>query len=400
MSALYLYDDERALGFEPFALTRPASELRAGALLVRERWERALELRATGALAPVRLAGFAERGTPPIVDGGTLPAGAWVVNSRFAPLLTPAGGGDVLMADGRVAALRLPRALEPAALDGTATLDSLATPEQRTATIDGWWMDELWDYVRELVPMLLEDLPALGAGMQTTLPDGSLRTGTHHVFVEPGAVVEPGVCFECSNGPILVRAKARVQAFTRLVGPLYIGEGSIVTTDRIEGSAIGDTCKVHGEVNNTIFLGHANKGHDGFVGHSIVGRWVNLGAGTITSNLKNTYGPVHLWTPSGLRDTGMQFLGTMFGDHAKTGIGLRLSTGSVLGAGANVYGNEIPEKVVAPFSWGEAGSYSDFRVEKFLEMAERMMARRDVVLEDGVREQLRRAHAEKWTVES
>jgi UDP-N-acetylglucosamine diphosphorylase/glucosamine-1-phosphate N-acetyltransferase len=400
VSALYLYDDDRARGFEPFALTRPASELRAGALLVRERWERALELRATGAVAPARLAGFAERGTPPMIDGGKLPAGAWLVNSRFAPLLAPAAAGDVLIAEGRVAALRIPRAMEAAALDGTATLDSLATPAQRTATIGGWWMDELWDFVRELVPMLQEDLPSLGAGMQTALPDGALRTGTHHVFVEAGAVVEPGVCFECSNGPILVRAAARVQAFTRLVGPLYVGEGSIVTTDRIEGSAIGDTCKVHGEVNNTIFLGHANKGHDGFVGHSIVGRWVNLGAGTITSNLKNTYGPVHLWTPAGVRDTGMQFLGTMFGDHAKTGIGLRLSTGSVLGAGANVYGSEIPEKVVAPFSWGEAGSFSDFRVDKFLEMAERMMARRDVVLEDGVREQLRRAHAEKWTVES
>jgi UDP-N-acetylglucosamine diphosphorylase/glucosamine-1-phosphate N-acetyltransferase len=327
-----------------------------------------------------------------------LPAGAWVANSRFAPLLAPAGAGDVLTAAGRVAALRLPRAMEAAALDGAATLDSLVAPAQRSATIGGWWMDELWDFLRELVPMLQEDLPVLGAGMQTTLPDGSLRTGTYHVFAEPGAVVEPGVCFECSNGPILVRATARVQAFTRLVGPLYVGEGSIVTTDRIEGSAIGDTCKVHGEVNNAIFLGHANKGHDGFVGHSIVGRWVNLGAGTITSNLKNTYGPVHLWTPAGLRDTGMQFLGTMFGDHAKTGIGLRLSTGSVIGAGANVYGSEIPEKVVAPFSWGEAGSYRDFRVDKFLEMAERMMARRDVVLEDGVREQLRRAHAEKWTV--
>jgi UDP-N-acetylglucosamine diphosphorylase/glucosamine-1-phosphate N-acetyltransferase len=400
VTALYLYDDERALGFEPFALTRPASELRAGALLVRERWERALEVRATGALAPVRLAGFAERGTPPVVEGGTLPAGAWVANSRFAPLLAPATSADVLVAEGRVAALRLPRAVDAGALDGGATLDSLATAAQRTATIGGWWMDELWDFVRELEPMLQADIPALGAGMKTAVPEGSFRMGTQHVFVEPGAIVEPGVCFECSAGPILVRATARIQAFTRLVGPLYVGEGSILTTDRIEGSSIGDTCKVHGEVNNTIFLGHANKGHTGFVGHSIIGRWVNLGAGTITSNLKNTYGPVHLWTPSGVRDTGMQFLGTMFGDHAKTGIGLRLSTGSVLGAGANVYGNEIPEKVVAPFSWGEAGAYSEFRVDKFLDMAERMMARRDVVLEDGVRDQLRRAHAAKWTVES
>ena len=97
-------------------------------------------------------------------------------------------------------------------------------------------------------------------------------------------------------------------------------------------------CKVRGELSNTIFLGYSNKGHDGFVGHSYLGRWVNLGAGTITSNLKNTYGTVSLWTPDGVRDTGLQFLGTLFGDHVKTGIGLRLTTGTVLGAGANVYG--------------------------------------------------------------
>ena len=124
-----------------------------------------------------------------------------------------------------------------------------------------------------------------------------------------------------------------MQAFTRLVGPLYVGAGSTVTADRIAASSIGDVCKVHGELSNTIFIGHANKGHDGFVGHSILGRWVNLGAGTITSNLKNTYGTVQLWTPDGIRETGHQFLGTLFGDHAKTGIGLKLTTGSVLGAG-------------------------------------------------------------------
>jgi len=131
----------------------------------------------------------------------------------------------------------------------------------------------------------------------------------------------------------------------------------------------------------------------------MIGRWVNLGAGTITSNLKNTYGPVHLWTPDGTRDTGMQFLGTLFGDHAKTGIGVRLTTGCVLGAGANVFGSVIPPKAVAPFSWGEAGSFEPYHLDKFLEAAERMMARRDVALEDGMRTQLQLAFERRWTVE-
>jgi len=235
--------------------------------------------------------------------------------------------------------------------------------------------------------------------MPRGVPRGALGIGKHPVFVAQGALVEPSVFFDTTDGPILLCAGSHVQAFTRLVGPLYVGEHSILSTDRIAASAIGDTCKVHGELNSTIMVGHSNKGHDGFVGHSMLGRWVNLGAGTITSNLKNTYGTVQLWTPAGVRETEMQFLGTMFGDHAKTGIGTMLTTGCVLGAGANVFGNGIPPKVVAPFAWGESGEYVTYRVDKFLEAAERMMARRNVQLGESMRVQLERAHELRWSVE-
>jgi UDP-N-acetylglucosamine diphosphorylase/glucosamine-1-phosphate N-acetyltransferase len=401
VSAVYLYDDARARGFEPFALTRPAGELRAGALLVRERWTRTLGAPAAGHLASPLLAGFAEPGAAPVVEGGTIPAGSWIVNARFAPRLSQAGvpSGSVLSADGQVAAVRVSETISTDAFaDGTTRLDELAELSSSPVPLSGWWMAEVWDYVGRLVPMLEADIPVLGVGTTAGLPHGVIGAGSHPAFVEHGAVVEPSVCFDTSAGPILLRAHSHVQAFTRLVGPLYVGEHSILTSDRIAASSVGDTCKVHGELSNSIILGHANKSHDGFVGHSMLGRWVNLGAGTITSNLKNTYGPVQLWTPSGVRDTGMQFFGTLFGDHAKTGIGLRLTTGCVVGAGANVYGNTMPPKAVAPFSWGEAGSFQAYQVDKFLEMAERMMARRNVALDEGMRAQLTRVCTERGTV--
>jgi hypothetical protein len=118
---------------------------------------------------------------------------------------------------------------------------------------------------------------------------------------------------------------------------------------------------------------------------------VNLGAGTTTSNLKNTYGPVSLWTPGGVRETGLQFLGTMFGDHVKTGIGMRLNTGTVLGAGSSVF-DAMPPKFVEPFSWGSAAPYVKFEMEKFFEVAERMMERRKVPLDDKARRQLTAAY--------
>jgi hypothetical protein len=167
----------------------------------------------------------------------------------------------------------------------------------------------------------------------------------------------------------------------------------------ITGCSIGDVCKVRGELSSSVVLGHSNKGHDGFVGHSYLGRWVNLGASTVTSNLKNTYGTVALWTPSGVRDTGMQFLGTMFGDHVKTGIGLRLTTGCVLGAGANVF-DQMPPKAVAPFSWGGKPPYDTYQADKFVETAARAMARRHVELSDRARRHLMSVYAGRWTTKS
>jgi UDP-N-acetylglucosamine diphosphorylase/glucosamine-1-phosphate N-acetyltransferase len=230
-------------------------------------------------------------------------------------------------------------------------------------------------------------------------PAGAIVIGEHPVLIAEGARVEPQVVFDASEGPIYIGAGSAVHAFTRFVGPCYVGRETEVVGDRIATCSIGDVCKVRGELSNTIILGHTNKGHDGFVGHSYMGRWVNLGAGTITSNLKNTYGPVTLWTPRGVRGTGMQFLGTFFGDHAKTGIGTCLTTGTVLGAGANVFGSAMPPKVVPPFSWGGTPPHDVYALDKFIEVAERVMERRDLKMSDGTRHQLEAAYSARWSVE-
>jgi UDP-N-acetylglucosamine diphosphorylase/glucosamine-1-phosphate N-acetyltransferase len=191
-----------------------------------------------------------------------------------------------------------------------------------------------------------------------------------------------------------------VQSFTRVQGPTWIGPHTIVGGDKIIVCAIGDHCKVHGEVGNSVFLGHANKAHDGFLGHSYLGRWVNLGANTVTSNLKNTYGHVALWTPGGIRTTDLQFLGTLFGDHVKTGIGLTLTTGCVIGAGSQLYGSQMPPKVVPPFSWGDTAPYQTFELEKFLVVAERVMARRHVTLDERGRRYLRQLFETRWQADA
>lgn len=381
MTRMVFLDDAIARHLEPFALTRPACELRAGALLIRERWQLASGFDARGFISTPRLAEFDEPSSIPAASG-TIPKGTVLVNSRCAVSLAPMPPAYVWMCGGRTAAVVLARDVDASELSETTSLDTFVVPDTRRVTVQGWWIDHPWDLIRFLPEMLGPDIAAMARPAHAAHTDGILRSGTHDVFVEPGAEVEKQVYFDCTSGPVLVRRGAHVQAFTRIVGPCVIGIESQVGGDKIASCSIGDVCKVHGEVSTSVFLGHANKGHDGFLGHSYLGRWVNLGAGTITSNLKNTYGTVQFWTPDGEVDTGMQFLGTLFGDHAKTGIGTSLNTGTFIGAGANVYGSIMPPKMVPPFAWGDQAPYSTYRMDKFLEVAKRMMARRHVELTD------------------
>lgn len=379
--ALVCFDDEVARAFAPFALTRPACELRAGAELVRRRWEFALGVSALGFVGASHLRDFDEPWAPGAATG-TLPAGTIVANARCAVALRQAAEGDVWRCGGRVAAVRLAHATDAATI---TSLETLMTRGARETDVAGWWLDHIWDLIRHLPAMLADDVPALATALGLAPRSGVTTIGSHEVFLERGAVVEPFVVFDVSDGPILVRHGATVQAFTRLAGPCYVGPGTTVA-GRVAVSALGETCRVHGEVSHTVFLGHANKSHEGFLGHSVLGRWVNLGAATVNSNLKNTYGTVSLTTPSGVANTGLQFLGAFIGDHARTGIGTRLTTGCVIGAGANVIAGGVVGREVPPFTWGADGSF--WELERFLVAAERMMQRRQVPLSERARRQL------------
>lgn len=393
MTELHLYDDARARSFEPFALTRPFGEMRAGIALGRARWERALDATASGFIGAEHLRDFEELGAPRAA--GDIRAGSIIANSRcIVPLGWSASDADVWTCNGGIAAVCLASALGASELrDGEPSLESFRGAGTRVVDIPGRWVNAVWELITQLPAQLREDIEGMAPQLRCAMPNGAIVIGAGRVYVEEGANVEPHVVFDVTNGPVLVRRGATVRAFTRLVGPCAVLEHATVLGDRVSGCSIGELSVIRGEISETIVLGHANKGHDGFVGHSYLGRWVNLGAGTITSNLKNTYGSVQLWTPDGVRDTGASKLGSLIGDHAKTGIGTRLTTGSVIGAGSSVFGSETPPKYVPPFSWVDGEAISEFRLAKFLEITERVMSRRSVVLGESGRRQLTAAHA-------
>ncbi len=428
---LVLYDDAVARDFEPFALTRPIATLIAGTATVWERWQTALQHPCRGVIAAAHLTELDEA---PGVVTGTLPAGTIVANSRFAPAMDviamrgfssppvrthehPDSRAGSWQSDGRIAAVRLTRAVPVGEFaDGTLALESLVVNGQASASIAGWWHDEVWDYLKHLAAAITDDVARIlatavvGDDIREHWPVPSHVTviGEHPVIVQgqspraglaqvPPAMIEQHVVLDATAGPIMIESGAHIRSFTRISGPCRVGRNSTIVGGDITGCSIGQVCKIRGEISSSVVLGFSNKGHEGFVGHSYLGRWVNLGAGTTTSNLKNTYGPVALWTPSGIRETGMQFLGTLFGDHVKTGIGTLLTTGTVLGAGANIYGSHLPPKVVAPFAWGEGEPYDTYRIDKFLSTAETVMARRHMSLSDRAKRQLVASFEQRWT---
>ncbi|HET9424831.1 MAG TPA: putative sugar nucleotidyl transferase [Gemmatimonadaceae bacterium] len=396
---VFLHDDATARGFEPFALTRPIATLTTGMLPISARWE-AIGAESAGLLAADHLADFDEGQAP---TPATLPAGSIVANSRFAPALSQTLSPDesVWTADGRVVAVRLARSMGRDHFGSTLDLGTLAARSAARREVSGWWHDEVWDFLRHLPAILAADISHFVTGKKSrrdpALPELSTILGTNAV-IAAGAVIEPHVVFDASAGPIFIDEGAHVHAFTRINGPCYVGRNATIMGGDITGCSIGPVSKIRGEISGTIVLGYSNKGHDGFVGNSYLGQWVNLGAGTVTSNLKNTYGEVALWTPTGIRPTGMQFLGTLFGDHVKTGIGTKLTTGTVLGAGANVFGSRMPPKAVAPFSWGECEPYDLYQIDKFLSTAATVMSRRKVELSERAKRQLAASFAKRWSV--
>jgi UDP-N-acetylglucosamine diphosphorylase/glucosamine-1-phosphate N-acetyltransferase len=357
----------------------------AGAVITRERWEKITGKKAVAFIAADHLRNFDEPGAPRALSGdAVIPAGSLIANSRFIPALasslqTTSGELDksgAFHCGDEICAVHTSESLECSELAGAALPLSALARDAGSCVMKGRWLGAVWDLIGTLTDQLMEDIPSLAAEIQT-VPVDTTVLGTFGVFREAGATIEPYVVLDASAGPILIRAGATISSFSRVVGPCYIGAHTTVVGDAIRACSIGDTCKVRGEISNSVMLGFSNKGHTGFAGHSYLGRWVNLGAGTTTSNLKNTYGSVQLPTPSGMRETGAQFLGTLFGDHVKTGIGTMLTTGTILGAGANVYGGRVSSKYVPPFAWGSEDTYE---IKKFIAVAERMMSRRHVEL--------------------
>lgn len=387
---MYLYDDPVARAWHPFSLTRPVGELLFGTGTLRARTERVLGTRCRGHLAGEHLVGFAEAGAPPCMTIEELPAGGprLFINSRFVPggdKLTIAAGGPVLLvAESEIVGAWIP--------GGEAPLPALLTGERLPGwpehVIAGHMLETAWELMAGNPDRIRLD----GTGLKET-PIGAdvHRIGSGRLVAATDAVIEPGVIVDTTGGPVVLAAGSRVQGPARLEGPLYLGPDSLILGGVVGSSSIGPGCRIRGEVQACVILGFSNKAHDGYLGHSVVGRWVNLGAMTSNSDLKNNYSPVRLLIGGRRVETGLLKAGCFLGDHVRTGIATKLNTGTVVGAGSNLFGGGMPPRDVPPFSWCSGGDLAEYDLDRFLATAEVVMARRGVGLADGMKTVYRRA---------
>lgn len=252
--------------------------------------------------------------------------------------------------------------------------------------------------IRKDVDWLLE------AGGEWALPNWTLRIhkdaytvvyAPEQIFVHPTAIVRAAI-LDASDGPIWIGPFAEIMPGSLIKGPVAIGEHSTVKMGaKIYGdTTIGPYSKVGGEITNSVIHSYSNKGHDGFMGNSVIGRWCNWGADTNNSNLKNNYEQVKLWDISAgkFRNTGLTFCGLMMGDHSKCGINTMFNTGTVVGVGANIFGAGFVRPFIPSFAWGGAQGLETFRFDKFVQTAEKVMQRRGLELSEQERAVLHRVY--------
>lgn len=386
MRQAILFDDGlRTLA--PLTDLRPSFEVRSGALTNRERVERLLGIRTIGVLVPedkraltAEATGLATNGlVPRVAVGGESPLlinGACVLPPVDLILGLRAGQWLLERETGEVIAAGLEPDVAAAAPVGVPRGAEVIEHDGRVVLSRPWHVRTFRD---EALRIDLELLSEQNGG--ATL-DGVTVFGEHPLTVRAGARVYPGAVLDLEGGPIVLDEGAVVRPRATVIGPAYIGARTVVSDGALikANTAIGPRCKVGGEIGGTIFQGFANKVHDGHLGDSWVGEWANFGAGTVNSNLLNTYQEVIARAAPGeaAECTGEVFLGCIVGDHAKFSIGTRIMTGAIVGTGV-MWASAAPVNgCVAAFSWMTDAARTTYRLEKFVDVARAVMARRGV----------------------
>ncbi len=396
-SMLCIYEDAKYSNLYPLSLTRPVFELRCGIFSLGEKLVRHFPgVKVTYLVRDAIRELVKEQHSD--FSGNKIPEeNTYFVNARLIlheSLPKDLSRSTAFRVNNEIVGAFVARAdLAKIRFSGEGLIDESAFEKFDTVEISGHTIHYPWDLVHHNGEEISSDFKFMGRGghiLGKVYPNVTFLEQAN-IYLAPGAKIYPGVVIDGESGPVYIAEGATVMANAVIQGPVYIGKNSRIKIGAkiYEGTSIGEVCKVGGEVEESIVHGFSNKQHEGFLGHAYLGEWVNLGADTNNSDLKNNYGHVKVMINGSMVDSGSMFVGLFMGDHSKSGINTMFNTGTSVGVMCNVFGAGYPPKFIPSFTWGGIDRQERYDFNKAVETARRVMERRQKTLSTAQEQLLR-----------
>ena len=368
-----LFDGPARNALLPFTFTRPVADILVGIMTIRQKWELHL-----GSTTTTLTEEYLSDKYPMVeLEGNVMINASFFPNAILAELVSNLEPNQAIFKKDEIIAFYTSENQEEVDFD---------TYEIIEYNDDCITIENTWDIFSKNDVAIREDFELLTQDRRSQpIPKSVNVIAPENVFIEEGAKLEY-VTLNASSGPIYIGRDAEIMEGSVIRGPFALCDNAQVKmASKIYGATtVGPYSRVGGEVKSVVIFAYSNKGHDGFLGDSVLGEWCNIGADSNNSNLKNNYEEVRLWSyqTEGFAKTGLQFCGLMMGDHSKCGINTMFNTGTVVGVSANIFGSGFPRNFVPSFSWGGASGFTTYLTKKAFETAKLVMSRRNIVFDE------------------
>ena len=357
----------------PLTYTKPVADLRIGILTIREKWEKYLETTTTTVTEE-----YLEEKFPMVeMEQNVMVSASFLPIQKLVDLIKNLKENQAIFKEDEVIAFYSKQSQDKI---------DFSTYQQIEFEEDLIQVKNPWDLFSNNHKAIKDDFNLITEGRKSQkIPENIQVTNKENIFIEEGATINFSV-LNAAEGPIYIGKNAMIMEGSLIRGPFALCDNSTIKMGAkiYSGTTIGPFCKVGGEVSNSILTGYSNKGHDGFLGNSVLGEWCNIGADTNNSNLKNNYNEVRLWSyeTNNFAKTGLQFCGLIMGDHSKCAINTMFNTGTVVGVSTNIYGSNFPRNFIPSFSWGGASGFTTYQFKKAAETAKLVFQRRNLEFDE------------------
>lgn len=398
MASICVYEDEGYKDLLPICWMRPVFDLRCGITTLLEKIRREYPRANTYVLCRDYLSDILKGSYPGTIINKfgketmmLFLNGQIVFDSELAKMIPPAGPDEIFEHEGRIIAARLNKEnleLVKSKIKGIVQsgIFSMLKDGIKVTKINVKFISRYFDLIKENGGQIEKDFISKTKGglIKGRVHQQSVISPKGSVFVDDGSNIGPFVVIDAKDGPVYIGKGVDVQPFSLIQGPAYIGDRCVILGAKIrKNTSIGQYSKISGEVSNCIFQGYCNKQHEGFTGHTYFGEWVNLGAGTTTSNLKSNYGTIKTRYMDQEIDTKQMFLGAAISDHAKTGIATLINAGSIVGVASSYFGGGPMPKFMPSFAWGSQKDIKTYEIDKAVKTAEIVMKRRGIEMTEA-----------------